>query len=306
VAFFDADSTLRVSRSGAFTATDAADVQVLPLVAEKIAALNANGYLVAIVSNQGGVGRKSKMSDGTTRIMTIDDAAGGLLTVARKIHAVAQQHGLEAHVDYIDLAEGSDAFHKPGSGMAQMLSDALAGEMRPEYAPRLGPAGFRVHPSCVGKTIDWSASFMVGDAAYQQATASAAADAVPTYLPTLPGSVDPKAPYPRRADDFSNGDRLFAERLRIRAGAAPPVAQPLAFQEPADYFGWWAFGAGNIVPDALKDAAIVFDDKRLSFVLDAMSRAAERREARDPVGARRLRDEVAAVRSANDDVGAAP
>ena len=56
VAFFDADSTLRVSRSGLPTSANAADVEVLPMVAKTTARLSKAGYLITVISNQGGVG----------------------------------------------------------------------------------------------------------------------------------------------------------------------------------------------------------------------------------------------------------
>src|SRR5690606_36349155 len=56
VAFFDADSTIRVSKSGVVTATSPTDVNVLPFAASEIAKLDREGYIVAVVSNQGGVG----------------------------------------------------------------------------------------------------------------------------------------------------------------------------------------------------------------------------------------------------------
>src|SRR6188508_2373519 len=58
VAFFDADSTLRVAKNYTVSANGPKDVNILPFVGPKIAELNAQGYLVAIVSNQGGISKK--------------------------------------------------------------------------------------------------------------------------------------------------------------------------------------------------------------------------------------------------------
>ena len=49
VAFFDADSTLRITRSGQITPVNPEDVMVLPRVAEKLKKLSDAGYLLAIV-----------------------------------------------------------------------------------------------------------------------------------------------------------------------------------------------------------------------------------------------------------------
>src|SRR5262245_4527543 len=45
VAFFDADSTLRISRSGSVSASEIDDVYVLPFAASHIKALNEQGML---------------------------------------------------------------------------------------------------------------------------------------------------------------------------------------------------------------------------------------------------------------------
>ncbi len=133
VAFFDADSTLRISRSGAPTANDADDVYVLPFVATQIKALNESGYLVAIVSNQGGV------SAGHT---TLEVAQAALVYIAEQLNEV------ESYIDYIDFADKNDVFRKPKTGMAEHL-DALLQE------------------KC-DRGIDFAGSFMIGDAGYKQ------------------------------------------------------------------------------------------------------------------------------------------
>lgn len=133
VAFFDADSTLRISRGGTPTANAADDVYVLPFVAAEIKKLNEQGYLVAIVSNQGGV------AAGHT---PIEVAEGALLFVGEQLSR------LGAKIDYVDFAEAKDDFRKPKTGMAELLNEKLMLEC------------------AVG--IDYEASFMVGDAGYKQ------------------------------------------------------------------------------------------------------------------------------------------
>lgn len=133
VAFFDADSTLRISRSGSPTANAADDVYVLPFVAAEIKKLNEQGYLVAIVSNQGGV------AAGYT---SIEVAEGALLFVGEQLHR------LDAKIDYIDFAEEKNDFRKPKTGMAELLNEELMDKC--------------------GVGIDYEASFMVGDAGYKK------------------------------------------------------------------------------------------------------------------------------------------
>lgn len=132
VAFFDADSTLRVSKSGAVSANTADDVNLLPLVARKVAQVNAEGFLVAIVSNQGGV---------AAGYVTFEQAVGGLQRIASLL---AQRAG--ARVDYLGLAPGDGELRKPKTGMADKLDKLLT-------------------EKC-GRGIDKAASFMVGDSGY--------------------------------------------------------------------------------------------------------------------------------------------
>ncbi len=132
-AFFDADSTLRVSKIGLVTAGSVDDVNVLPFAAKKIRALNQKGYLVAIVSNQKGV------STGKT---TYEVAEGALIQVAKLISR------LGARVDYLDFAEGDDEYRKPDIGMARKLDEVL-------------------REKC-GVGIDIGRSQMVGDSGYKK------------------------------------------------------------------------------------------------------------------------------------------
>lgn len=132
VAFFDADSTLRVSKSGVPWAQSENDFVVLPGVAAKIRQLNQQGYLVAIVSNQGPVPEK----------LSYEAADAAFFNLATEL---AKEN---AFVHVFDYAEHHDQFRKPLPGMYHRLSRVLK--------EQLG-----------GKSnIDLGNSFMVGDAAY--------------------------------------------------------------------------------------------------------------------------------------------
>ncbi len=133
VAFYDADSTLRVSKKNSVTASAIDDVDVLPFAARSVKADHDAGYLVAIVSNQGGVG------SGKTKY---EVAEGGLRTTAEKLGK------LGAKIDYFDFAEDDDEFRKPEAGMATRLS------------------GF-VEEKC-GRGIDIAHSKMIGDSGYKE------------------------------------------------------------------------------------------------------------------------------------------
>ncbi|MBA3455400.1 MAG: HAD-IIIA family hydrolase [Deltaproteobacteria bacterium] len=132
VAFFDADSTIRVSKTGVVTAVSATDVNVLPFAAKEIKRLAGEGYVIAVVSNQGGVGT-------STAKFTIAEKALAL--------AVSKLRKQGAPVHYFDFAEAYDNFRKPATGMADLLDD-------------------KITTKC-GEGIDFSKSFMVGDSGYK-------------------------------------------------------------------------------------------------------------------------------------------
>ncbi len=134
VAFFDADSTLRVSISGSVSANGPRDVMLLPNVADKIAKLNEQGYLIMVVSNQGGV------SQGHVKIEIADSAL-------KYMSDLILEQNPEAKIHYIDFAEGEGEFRKPGVGMAMALEQVLESK---------------------GLNVDWKNSFMVGDSAYKK------------------------------------------------------------------------------------------------------------------------------------------
>ena len=131
VAFFDADSTLRVSKSGQVSANSADDVFILPCVGKMLKVLNNAGYLIAIVSNQGGI----------PAMVSYHDADGALKMT---IDLIKNEGG---NVHYYDFAEFKDEDRKPGIGMALRLENILN-----EFSYK----------------IDKKNSFMVGDSAYKK------------------------------------------------------------------------------------------------------------------------------------------
>lgn len=133
VAFLDADSTLRVSKSGSVSANGPKDVNVLPFVAAGVAKLEAQGYLTAIVSNQAGVQQGH---------VTLEDAEAALAFTASQLAA------LGARIDYFDMAEKKDGDRKPEIGMATRLDDLLQEKCK--------------------SPLDVEASIMVGDSGYKK------------------------------------------------------------------------------------------------------------------------------------------
>ncbi len=131
VAFFDADSTLRVAPSGGVSAGGKRDVWILPNVSGEIARLNREGYLVVIVSNQGGVPKRVSLQD-----------ADGALDFTRKM---IRWLDAEARIHYFDFAELYDRDRKPDTGMMERLEAMLIAKY--------------------GAAIDRKESFMCGDAA---------------------------------------------------------------------------------------------------------------------------------------------
>jgi DNA 3'-phosphatase len=132
VAFFDADSTLRVSKSGSPSANGPTDFIRLPNTTKKIAELNKEGYLVVIVSNQGGI----------PKFITLAEADLALNNM------IAEYKEEGAIIHYYDFAENDDEFRKPGIGMAELLKAKLEN---------------------LGFFYDVKKSFMVGDSAYKRA-----------------------------------------------------------------------------------------------------------------------------------------
>jgi len=176
VAFFDADSTLRVSKSGSVSANSPTDVRLLPNVGRALGNLQKQGYLIYIVSNQNGVG---------SGIVSCETAEGALrYTIDEIFKAGGVVHGF-------DYAENADQFRKPGTGMA----DALETTLQQVYGPQF--------------SIDKKRSIMVGDSAFKKAKESATNPVEGDLrwdsktLTMTPGS------------HFSNADRLFAQAVGV-------------------------------------------------------------------------------------------
>ena len=136
VAFFDADDTLRTSKSRPGQFVDAVDdIRILPGVADHLRRLNQRGWLVVIVSNQGGVPKYRSLEQ-------IDRVLARTVDILRESGAI---------VNYYDFAETYDRFRKPGTGMV----DTLLERLRQHFGRPV--------------TLDRERSFMVGDAAYTAA-----------------------------------------------------------------------------------------------------------------------------------------
>ncbi len=133
VAFFDADSTLRLSKGGSPSPNGPDDVMLLPGVATGVSHAAEQGDLIAIVSNQGGV---------AYGYLTFADAQAALAETARLL----ADKGAQIH--YFDFADAYDENRKPGTGMATRLEENLA--------------------ETYGVAVDWESSYMVGDAGWKR------------------------------------------------------------------------------------------------------------------------------------------
>jgi len=132
VAFFDADSTLRVSKSGSVSASHPTDVALLPGVVSRLSRLERDGFLIAIVSNQGGI----------PRFISLDHADQALQYTIKLLNDAG------APVDYYDFAEAKNDLRKPDVGMADLAEMVIA--------------------LTTGRSVDWEHSYMVGDSAWKQ------------------------------------------------------------------------------------------------------------------------------------------
>ncbi len=133
IAFFDADSTLRVAPSGSVSANGPKDVAVLPMLREKLRELESQGFLLAIVSNQAGVQKG---------YVTAKDAEAALAFTISELG----QRGIRFH--YFDFAENEDENRKPGLGMAERLAALVEAKF--------------------GVGVDWAGSFVVGDSGWKK------------------------------------------------------------------------------------------------------------------------------------------
>lgn len=135
VAFFDADSTVRIAPSGSVSANSPTDVRILPNVPEVFRMLAENNYLIYIVSNQGGVASGN---------ITCEIADGALNFTAEEI---IRQGGM---VNGYDFAENNNDMRKPSDGMAKKLEQIL----KQQFGEKA--------------RIDKVNSFMVGDSAFKK------------------------------------------------------------------------------------------------------------------------------------------
>lgn len=179
VAFFDADSTLRVSKvPGSFSATSPDDVMILPHMAQALRKIEEENYLIYIVSNQGGV------SAGESNCETAEKALQYAIELVKKDGGII--HGY-------DFAENYDDSRKPEIGMAIKLELVLK------------------HVFGNEASIDKTNSLMVGDSAFKKG--------VDFKKPGPDGdwvvaTANDEGAVP--GTHFSNSDRLFAKNYGIK------------------------------------------------------------------------------------------
>ena len=133
IAFFDADSTLRVAPSGAPSANTASDVALLPMLEQPMRRTASEGYLIAIVSNQAGV---------AAGYLTLEQAEAAMQTTVCGLAS----RGIAIH--YYDYADQKNEDRKPDIGMAKRLAEMVQKKFN--------------------RGIDWEHSFMVGDSAWKK------------------------------------------------------------------------------------------------------------------------------------------
>jgi HAD superfamily hydrolase (TIGR01662 family) len=238
VAFFDADSTLRVAVSGQVTANAPNDVAILPCVPQRLRQLAIDGYLIAVVSNQGGVAAAQDPTEKARRFAVAEQA------LAFTVGLITQGGGVVHHFDFAEGKEGEDPARKPDIGMATRLEDNLKKQFGQNAR------------------IDLARSFMVGDSAYVTAKDEARPrnkDIFPIVnprngqlFPAGAGRTDAVGrlvdgdtrPEGAPGSHFSHADRLFAEKLFTSPRMAPWKG-PKRFYEPDEFFGWREAMGGN-------------------------------------------------------------
>ena len=149
VAFFDADYTLRITRSGRHWPAEPSDMMILPGVREKIAELTGRGYFVAIVSNQRGAAHALEVK----QINAIfDELSSRVERGGGKVHAyfyavnneqikpsaylgtfteatLKAAHGENAHIDL------SRSFMVGDAGYRAAREEHPVGDIRPDGRP---------------------------------------------------------------------------------------------------------------------------------------------------------------------------
>ncbi|GEM_PF-796216 len=133
IAFFDADSTLRVAPSGAPAPNFATDVALLPMLEQPMQKAERDGYLIAVVSNQAGV---------AAGYLTLEQAEAAMQNTVCGLAS----RGIAIH--YYDYADQKDENRKPDIGMAKRLADMVQKKF--------------------GRDIDWVNTIMVGDSAWKK------------------------------------------------------------------------------------------------------------------------------------------
>jgi DNA 3'-phosphatase len=161
VAFFDLNDTINRSKSGQLLPKTIDDVELIEHIDTAMLELQKSGFMIAIVSNQGGVPEFVSMAD----------------TDAMMRHSIELLKNKGVHVHYYDFATTKGAGRKPGTGMAMVLRAVLQSELGANF------------------DIDFDQSIMVGDAGYTKSEVR---------------------PDGSQGTDFSNSDRLFAEKLGVR------------------------------------------------------------------------------------------
>lgn len=132
VAFFDADNTLRKTRSGKPSPHGRHDVIVYRQTFSQIQELQQKGYLLAIVSNQAGI------ELGLISLKEVEEAMQETLRIFAEN---------DIFFNYYDFADRRDENRKPDTQMAWRLER-------------------KMHlKNC---RIDWARSIMVGDAAWKK------------------------------------------------------------------------------------------------------------------------------------------
>ncbi len=179
VAFFDADSTLRISKiEKSVTATKEDDVLLLPHMSQALRKLEQENYLIYIVSNQGGVSTQK------TSCAIAEKALQYTMEQIKKDNGVI--HGY-------DFAENYDDSRKPSIGMALKLELVLKYIYGNEAA------------------IDKANSIMVGDSAFQKGVDYKKLDANGNWIEAISkeeGAVE--------GTHHTNSDRLFAKNYGIQ------------------------------------------------------------------------------------------
>ncbi len=178
VAFFDADSTLRISKMGSVSANSVDDVMILPHMVQALRKLQDENYLIYIISNQGGV------SAGEVPCETAEKA------LLFAIELIKKDGG---NIHGYDFAENYDDSRKPGIGMALKLEFVLKHQFGEEAA------------------IDKSNSMMVGDSAFKKGVDFKKLDRDGQWIEATPqeeGAVE--------GTHFSNSDRLFAKNYGVK------------------------------------------------------------------------------------------